>query len=62
MQQMYQVIQVFQNGCFVAPNSVIGIDSVIGMGCIINHCTVIDHDCFIENGVHIKPNSTLGEM
>ncbi len=48
------------NGCFVAPNSVIGIDSVIGMGCIINHCAVIDHDCFIENGVHIAPNSTLG--
>ena len=48
------------NGCFVAPNSVVGIDSVIGMGCIINHGAVIDHDCFIENGVHIAPNSTLG--
>lgn len=41
------------------PNSVINADSVIGEHCIINTASIVEHDNYIEDFVHISPNSTL---
>lgn len=47
------------NGTVVMPNSVINADSVIGEHCIINTASIVEHDNYIEDFVHISPNSTL---
>ncbi len=39
--------------------SLIAADSNLGESCIINHQASIDHECFIGNGVHLAPSSTL---
>lgn len=39
--------------------SLIAADSVLGESCIINHQASVDHECFIGNGVHLAPSSTL---
>lgn len=39
--------------------SLIAADSILGESCIINHRASVDHECFIGNGVHLAPSSTL---
>jgi sugar O-acyltransferase (sialic acid O-acetyltransferase NeuD family) len=39
--------------------SLVAADSFLGESCIVNHQASIDHECFIGNGVHLAPSSTL---
>ncbi|MCD9535870.1 MULTISPECIES: acetyltransferase [Photobacterium] len=51
------------NGTVIMANVVINPDVVIGSNCIINSSSVIEHDCFINDHVHICPNTALaGEV
>ena len=50
----------YEDGCFLAAQSVLAPDARLGMGCIINHGAVVDHDCEIDNFTHIAPHATLG--
>jgi acetyltransferase EpsM len=46
-------------GTVVMPHAVINADVRIGNHCIINSCSVVEHDSFLEDFVHLCPNSTV---
>jgi sugar O-acyltransferase (sialic acid O-acetyltransferase NeuD family) len=39
--------------------SLIAAGSIVGESCIVNHQASIDHECYIGNGIHLAPSSTL---
>jgi len=51
---------VFDGGCFVAAQAVVGPGARLGAGVIVNHGAVVDHDNHIGNWCHIAPRATLG--
>jgi sugar O-acyltransferase (sialic acid O-acetyltransferase NeuD family) len=46
-------------GSQLLSQSLVAADSHLGESCIINHQASIDHECFVGNGVHLAPSSTL---
>lgn len=48
-----------EEGTVVMANVTVNPSAKIGKHCIVNTGSVIEHDCFIENYVHISPNTAL---